>query len=155
MCKEEPAHWKRPWCWERLKAKGERDGRGWDRLTQLDMNLSKLQEIVKYRGAWHVVVHGNQRVEHDLVTEQYNNKEREFLWFLSCSLYWDGMLIFAFYIMYTLWRSQSQNFPWSLKSLQLLWFKIWKGVHQGFILLPILFNIQGEYITWNVGLDDT
>ena len=23
-------HWQRPWCWERLKAKGERGGRGWD-----------------------------------------------------------------------------------------------------------------------------
>ena len=23
-------HWKRPWCWERLKAKGERGNRGWD-----------------------------------------------------------------------------------------------------------------------------
>ena len=23
-------HWKRPWCWERLKAGGEGDGRGWD-----------------------------------------------------------------------------------------------------------------------------
>ena len=23
-------HWKRPWCWERLKAGGERDNRGWD-----------------------------------------------------------------------------------------------------------------------------
>ena len=45
----------------------------------MDMNLSKLQEIVKYRGAWHVVVDGNQRVGHDLVTEQYNNKERESL----------------------------------------------------------------------------
>ena len=27
---EEPAHWKRPWCWERWKAGGEGDGRGWD-----------------------------------------------------------------------------------------------------------------------------
>ena len=26
---EEQTHWKRPWCWERLKA-GERDDRGWD-----------------------------------------------------------------------------------------------------------------------------
>ena len=24
------AHWKRPWCWERLKAGGEGDDRGWD-----------------------------------------------------------------------------------------------------------------------------
>ena len=26
---EEPTHWKRPWCWERLKAGGD-SGRGWD-----------------------------------------------------------------------------------------------------------------------------
>ena len=28
-CKE-PTHLKRPWCWERLKAGGEGDDRGWD-----------------------------------------------------------------------------------------------------------------------------
>ena len=28
-CKE-PTHWKRPWCWERLKARGEGDDRRWD-----------------------------------------------------------------------------------------------------------------------------
>ena len=27
---EEPTHWKRPWCWERLKTKGERDCREGD-----------------------------------------------------------------------------------------------------------------------------
>ena len=27
---EEPTHWKRPWFWERLKAGGEGDDRGWD-----------------------------------------------------------------------------------------------------------------------------
>ena len=27
---EELAHWKRPWCWERLRAGGEEDDRGWD-----------------------------------------------------------------------------------------------------------------------------
>ena len=27
---EEPACWKRPWCWERLKAGGEGDNRAWD-----------------------------------------------------------------------------------------------------------------------------
>ena len=35
-----------------------------------DMSLSKLQEIVKYREAWHAAVHGSQRVRHDLATEQ-------------------------------------------------------------------------------------
>ena len=27
---EELTHWKRPWCWKRLKAEGEGDHRGWD-----------------------------------------------------------------------------------------------------------------------------
>ena len=27
---EEPTHWKRSWCWERLKAGGEGSDRGWD-----------------------------------------------------------------------------------------------------------------------------
>ena len=27
---EELTHWKRPWCWERLKARREGNGRGWD-----------------------------------------------------------------------------------------------------------------------------
>ena len=27
---KKPTHWKRPWCWERLKATGEGGHRGWD-----------------------------------------------------------------------------------------------------------------------------
>ena len=29
-CCEELTHWKRPWCWERVKVGGEGDDRGWD-----------------------------------------------------------------------------------------------------------------------------
>ena len=29
-CCKELTHWKRPWCWERLKAGGEGDDGGWD-----------------------------------------------------------------------------------------------------------------------------
>ena len=32
------------------------------------------------------------------------------------------------------------------------WFKIGKGVHQGGILSPCLFNLYGEYIMQNAGL---
>ena len=33
------------------------------------------------------------------------------------------------------------------------WFQIGKGAHQGWILLPCLFNLYAEYIMRNAGLD--
>ena len=34
------------------------------------------------------------------------------------------------------------------------WFQIGKGVHQGSILSPCLFNLYAEYIMRNAGLED-
>ena len=41
-----------------------------DSMELMDINLSKLQEIVKDREAWCTAVQGSQRVGHDLVTQQ-------------------------------------------------------------------------------------
>ena len=35
------------------------------------------------------------------------------------------------------------------------WFEIGKGIRQGFILSPCLFNLYAEYIMRNSGLDET
>ena len=35
------------------------------------------------------------------------------------------------------------------------WFQIGKGVCQGYILLPSLFNLYAEYIMRNAGLEET
>ena len=35
------------------------------------------------------------------------------------------------------------------------WFQIWKGVRQGFILSPCLFNLYAEYIIRNARLGET
>ena len=56
-------HWKRPWCWEGLGAGGEGDDRGWDGwmaciTDSMDMSLSKLQDLVMGREAWHAAIHG-------------------------------------------------------------------------------------------------
>ena len=70
---EELTHWKRPWCWERLKAEGEGDDRGWDGWM-----ASQTQWVwvwVNSRSWWWtgkpgvLQSMGSQRVGHDWVTE--------------------------------------------------------------------------------------
>ena len=71
-CKE-LTHWKNPWCWERLKATGEEDSRGWDGwMASLNQWRVWAHSMRWWRTGKPGVLQsiGLQRVGHDLVTEQ-------------------------------------------------------------------------------------
>ena len=61
LAPEEPSHWKRPWCWKRLRAREGRD-RGWDgwmgSLTQWPWVWANSQDTVKNTEAGPAAVHG-------------------------------------------------------------------------------------------------
>ena len=66
-------HWKRPWCWERLKAGGEGDNRGWDGWMA---SLTQWTWVWASSGSWRwtgkpgvLQSMGSQRVGHDWATE--------------------------------------------------------------------------------------
>ena len=71
-CKE-LIHWKRSWCWERLRAGGEGDDRGWDGCMA---SLTQWTWVWVDSGSWWwtgrpsvLQLMGLQRVGHDWATE--------------------------------------------------------------------------------------
>ena len=70
---EELTHWKRPWCWERLRAGGEGDDRGWDGWMA---SSTRWTWVWVDSGSWWwtgrpgvLRLMGSQRVGHDWVTD--------------------------------------------------------------------------------------
>ena len=77
---EELTHWKRPWCWKRLRARGEGDDRGWDgwmasptQWTWVWVNSGRWWWTGRPRVLWFM---GSQRVGHDWATELNGTEDR-------------------------------------------------------------------------------
>ena len=71
---EEPPHWKRPWCWERMRAGGEGDDKGWDGWMP---SPTRWTWVWTSSGRWWrtgkpgiLQSMGSQRVRHKWATEQ-------------------------------------------------------------------------------------
>ena len=79
-------HWKRPWCWERLKIGGEGVDRGWDGWIA---SPSQWAWVWVSSGSWWCtgktgVLRGSLRVKHDRVTELTKREKRKGLEKSSC-----------------------------------------------------------------------
>ena len=77
---EELSHWKRPWCWERLKVGGEGDDRGWGGWMASQTQWTR---VLESSGRWWrtgkpdvLQSIGWQRVRHDWATEQQQESKR-------------------------------------------------------------------------------
>ena len=67
---EELSHWKRPWCWERLRAGEEGDDRGWDGGMASPTWWTWVWEVGDRQGSLAVLQSmGSQRVGNDWATE--------------------------------------------------------------------------------------
>ena len=95
---EELTHWKRPWCWERLRAGGEGDDRGWD---------GWMAWVWVNSGSWWwtgrpgvLQFMGLQRVRHDWATQLnwtgYLNFLYQPIYWLFPIFYWINCLFFIF-----------------------------------------------------------
>ena len=81
-------HWKRPWCWERFRAGGEGDDRGWDgwmasptQRTWVWVNSGSWWWTGRPGMLWFM---GSQRVGHNWATEL--NSQNFMLFMLFCKL---------------------------------------------------------------------
>ena len=81
----ELTYWKRPWCWERLKAGGEGDDRGWD--SWMASPTGWIWVWTSFRSWWWtgkpgmLQSMGLQRVGHDWETELTESLSR--IWLLQ------------------------------------------------------------------------
>ena len=107
-------HWKRPWFWERLRAGGEGDDRGWDgwmasptQWTWVWVDSQSWWWTGRPGMLWFM---GSQRVKHNWATE-LNWTELMWIFSFSSTTYWKRLLLLVLtflsnntiYYKYTVW----------------------------------------------------
>ena len=133
---EELTHWKRPWCWERLKAGGEGDNRGWDGWMASPTQWtwvwthSGSQWWTEKSGMLQSI--GSQRVRHNWVTELIiqcyiihfiaqmfpllaTGSSLHLLLCFSCthvSLWVWAIYLFILAFLYFLWAKEAPDLSW-------------------------------------------
>ena len=80
---EELAHWKRPWCWERLREGGDEVNKGWDgwmaSLTQWTWIWASSRKWWRSEEPGVLQSMRSQRVRHDSATEQWKDITKSLL----------------------------------------------------------------------------
>ena len=157
-----PAHAKswlieRLWCWEGLGAGGAGDDRGWDgwmasltRWTRVWVNSGSWwwtgrPGVLRFIESW--------RVGHDWTTElnwtelkAFDKADHNKLWKILEEI---GIPDHLTCLLRNLYAGQEETVRSTQGTTD--WFQNGKGVHQGCILSPCLFNLYVDYIMWYVG----
>ena len=131
---EKATHWKRPWCWERLKAKGEGDNRGWDVWMA---SLTQWTWVWASSGRWWrtgkprvLQSMGLQRVGHNWATERQMS--------FNCCLSYPSALIskpnlYKETIQFATWSLDTKTAIISSATFEVLSFWDWT-IHLGYNL---------------------
>ena len=112
---KEPAHWKRPWCWEWLRA-----GEGGDKMRWLD-DITDSVDMILSREAWHTAARGSQRVRHNLATKQQQELHYA-IWVILGALWCYPRTLFS---SFPALHPQCQQLCAQVRSPNLLWLQTW------------------------------